>query len=74
MLHAEMIPQAKSYQVGVFNLIEANDKWFDTWQKASEYALELTNDYDVIGVWASQAEGGSLLAMAYEREIFARWE
>ncbi len=69
-----MIPRAKVYQVGELQYIKPDDRCFDNWKDALAHARELEVDMaEIVGIWSSQDEGGSLLAVVIDREVFVRW-
>lgn len=69
-----MIPRARVYQVGPLRDIQPDDLCFRVWRNAVAHAMRLSENYDVAAIWSSRDEGGSLLGIIYDGEVFVRWE
>lgn len=68
-----MIPRAKVYQVGELEAYNQDDPKFADWDSGLKHAMEKTSDgylNTLFGIWS---EGGELLAIVYQGEVFVQW-
>lgn len=62
------------YQVGDLIYFQDSDPEFDEWQAAYVYALQLAEESDehLLGIWTSQEDGGELMAIVHQGDVFTK--